>query len=52
VRYGHWSIEDDEHSIWLYMPSGLVRIGRSELDAWAPIQRELFKPQSSTQPMV
>jgi len=30
----HWVIEDDEHSFWLYMPCGLVRIARSELDAW------------------
>ena len=27
-------IEDDDHSFWLYMPCGLVRIARSELDAW------------------
>ncbi len=27
-------IEDNEHSFWLYMACGLVRIGRSELDAW------------------
>ena len=31
----HWSIEDDEHSVWLYMPCGLVRVAKSELDAWA-----------------
>jgi signal transduction histidine kinase/ligand-binding sensor domain-containing protein len=31
----HWSIEDEDHNIWLYMPCGLVRIARSELDAWA-----------------
>src|SRR5215469_7833219 len=30
----HWSIEDEDHNIWLYMPCGLVRIARSELDAW------------------
>jgi signal transduction histidine kinase len=30
----HWSIEDDDHSVWLYMPCGLMRIARSELDAW------------------
>jgi signal transduction histidine kinase/ligand-binding sensor domain-containing protein len=29
-----WSVEDDDHSVWLYMPCGLVRIPRSELDAW------------------
>ena len=31
----HWVTEDDEHSVWLYMPCGLVRLVRSELDAWA-----------------
>jgi signal transduction histidine kinase/ligand-binding sensor domain-containing protein len=30
----HWSIEDDDHSVWLYMPCGLVQIAQSELDAW------------------
>ena len=30
----HWTIEDDEHAMWLYMPCGLVRVARSELDAW------------------
>jgi signal transduction histidine kinase/ligand-binding sensor domain-containing protein len=30
----HWSMEDAEHDVWLYMPCGLVRIARSELDAW------------------
>jgi signal transduction histidine kinase len=27
--------EDDSHSVWLYLACGLLRIGRSELDAWA-----------------
>jgi PAS domain S-box-containing protein len=31
----HWSLEDDAHSVWLSMPCGLVRVARSELDAWA-----------------
>ena len=31
----HWMMEDDTHSVWLYLACGLVRIGRSELDAWA-----------------
>ncbi|WP_051979120.1 two-component regulator propeller domain-containing protein [Edaphobacter aggregans] len=31
----HWAMEDDDHSVWLYMACGLVRIARSELDAWA-----------------
>ena len=31
----HWMMEDDARSVWLYLACGLVRIGRSELDAWA-----------------
>ena len=31
----HWMMEDDAHSVWLYTVCGLVRIARSELDAWA-----------------
>ena len=31
----HWAIEDDDHSMWLYSPCGLVRVIRSELGAWA-----------------
>ena len=30
----HWSIEDDDRSMWLYAACGLVRITRTELDAW------------------
>jgi signal transduction histidine kinase len=30
----HWALEDDARSFWLDMPCGLVRIPRSELDAW------------------
>jgi signal transduction histidine kinase/ligand-binding sensor domain-containing protein len=31
----HWMMEDDDRSIWLYTNCGLVRIARTELDAWA-----------------
>jgi signal transduction histidine kinase/sugar lactone lactonase YvrE len=31
----NWTLEDDDHSFWLYMTCGLVRIARAELDAWA-----------------
>ena len=31
----HWSVPDDSDSVWLYMSCGLVRISRTELDAWA-----------------
>jgi signal transduction histidine kinase/ligand-binding sensor domain-containing protein len=30
----HWTIEDDDRSLWLYTSCGLVRIARTELDAW------------------
>jgi ligand-binding sensor domain-containing protein/signal transduction histidine kinase len=30
----HWTMEDDDHSFWLSMACGLVRIARPELDAW------------------
>jgi signal transduction histidine kinase/ligand-binding sensor domain-containing protein len=30
----HWVIQDDDLSFWLYTPCGLVRIARSEMDAW------------------
>jgi PAS domain S-box-containing protein len=29
-----WTTEEDDRSLWLYMACGLVRIARSELDAW------------------
>src|SRR5271165_5134640 len=30
----HWTMEDDDRSFWLYTGCGLVRITRTELDAW------------------
>ena len=30
----YWSIVDDDRSMWLYTGCGLVRIRRTELDAW------------------
>jgi len=30
----HGVVEDDEHLVWLYMACGLVRLARTELDAW------------------
>ena len=30
----HGFVQDDEHSFWMDMPCGLVRVTRSELDAW------------------
>jgi len=31
----HWVIQDNDHSFWLDMPCGLVRIARTAVDAWA-----------------
>jgi PAS domain S-box-containing protein len=39
----HWSVEDDDHAAWLYMPCGLVRIARSELDAWISDPKHVVK---------
>ena len=39
----HWSIQDDQHSTWLYMPCGLVRITRAEMDAWVADPRHKVK---------
>ncbi len=30
----HWSMDDDDRSLWLYTACGLVRINRSEVEAW------------------
>jgi len=30
----HWTEEDAEHALWLFMSCGLVRVARSELDGW------------------
>jgi signal transduction histidine kinase/ligand-binding sensor domain-containing protein len=30
-----WMLQDDDHSLWLYTPCGLVRLSRSDMDAWA-----------------
>ena len=30
----YWSIEDDDHAMWLYMPCGLMRISKEQLNAW------------------
>ncbi|HTY84738.1 MAG TPA: two-component regulator propeller domain-containing protein, partial [Silvibacterium sp.] len=40
----HWSIEDEDHSVWLLLPCGLVRLARSELDAWVTDSSLAVKP--------
>ena len=39
----HWMMEDDAQSVWLYLSCGLVRIGQSELDAWASHPRQTIQ---------
>ena len=36
-------MEDNDHAVWLYMPCGLVRIARSELDTWIHDPKEVLK---------
>ena len=38
-----WVMEDDDHSFWLEMACGLVRIARSELDAWVADPRRTIQ---------
>jgi len=33
----HWAIEDNDHSLWLYMPCGLIRITNAEMHAWEAV---------------
>jgi signal transduction histidine kinase len=30
----HWTIEDNDHNLWLETPCGVLRISRSNMDAW------------------
>ena len=30
----HWTMDDADHSIWIYTSCGLVRVARTEMDAW------------------
>jgi len=31
----NWAVEDDIHTFWLYTACGLVRVARTELEAWS-----------------
>ena len=39
----NWSMEDDDHNVWLNMPCGLVRIERAEWYAWVDDPGHLVK---------
>ncbi len=30
----HWTVDDADHFVWVYTACGLVRIARTEMDAW------------------
>lgn len=36
-------MEDDDHSFWMYTACGLVRVARSELDAWAADSKRVIR---------
>jgi signal transduction histidine kinase/ligand-binding sensor domain-containing protein len=48
----HWVIEDDDHAVWLYTACGLLRLARSELDAWAAAAERGGQPDTDVHPMV
>jgi signal transduction histidine kinase/ligand-binding sensor domain-containing protein len=39
----HWSMEDDDHNIWVYMPCGLARIDAAEWYAWVDDPKHVVK---------
>jgi signal transduction histidine kinase/ligand-binding sensor domain-containing protein len=39
----HWVMEDNDHSFWLNMACGLVRIARSELESWVADPKRTIK---------
>jgi signal transduction histidine kinase/ligand-binding sensor domain-containing protein len=39
----HWIIEDQAGYYWLYMPCGLVRVARTELDAWTADPKRIIQ---------
>lgn len=40
----HWIMDDDISSYWIYTTCGLLRIARSELDAWAADPKRKIQP--------
>jgi signal transduction histidine kinase/ligand-binding sensor domain-containing protein len=40
----HWTTEEDDRSLWLYTACGLVRIPRSQVDAWISNPRHWVEP--------
>ncbi|WP_263353221.1 sensor histidine kinase [Acidicapsa acidisoli] len=40
----HWITQDEKHAFWLNMTCGLVRIVRSELDAWGAESQQKIQP--------
>jgi signal transduction histidine kinase/ligand-binding sensor domain-containing protein len=40
----HWMLEDDARSVWLHLACGVVRIPRSELDAWVSDPKRRIGP--------
>jgi signal transduction histidine kinase len=39
-----WTIEDDDHFVWLYTACGLARVARAELDAWVANPKHTIQP--------
>jgi signal transduction histidine kinase/ligand-binding sensor domain-containing protein len=39
----HWDLEDDTHTRWLYTACGLVRVARSDMDAWVADPKRTIK---------
>ena len=40
----HWIIEDDLSSYWLYTQCGLLRVARTDMDAWIADPKRVIRP--------
>ena len=39
----HWTMEEDDHTLWAYTACGILRIGPTELDAWIADPKRAIK---------
>jgi PAS domain S-box-containing protein len=39
----YWSVEDGDDAVWLYMPCGLVRVAKGQMDAWAADAKSIIE---------
>jgi ligand-binding sensor domain-containing protein/signal transduction histidine kinase len=48
----HWAMEDDNRSLWLYVPCGLAHVSSQDIDAWAAAADRNEYPKQTVRPTV